>query len=230
MEQIKVKWSEQINEISAAHSAFLGVVKNPKKDKDVKHGGKTAFSHGTIEKSLELVRPDLSANGLSVMHFPDYDSETKMVVVGQLVSHKSGQWIFSQLSLPVVKSSMMNETQSVGSAITYGKRYLLCSFCAIAAEGEDDESVFQPESRKEYVQPKKFDKPLTFAEHNLDLKAPFVPPKTFLRELSELVKKHEIPESIKDAWKLKHDIDDLRLLSENNAKTLVEEVKKVYGE
>lgn len=218
-----ITWSDSINELSASHSAFLGSVENPKNDNEVKHSGKTQFFHAKLSDILEIVRPLLSANGLSIMHFPSFNAELKVITIQQLVSHKSGQWIFSELCLPVASGSFMNSTQSVGSTITYGRRYLLFAFCGIAGKGDDDESAFRPETqvgqntsygKQSDANTIKFEKPVSSS----------------LRELRELVKKHEIPDTIKDTWKAKYGVEELRSLKEEDAKAIVDEVKKVYEE
>lgn len=217
---MNVQWSDSINEIALAHSLFLKDVENPKKDNEVKHGGKTQFSHAKLEDVLEMVRPLLSAHGLSLMHFPSFDAEAKTVTISQLLSHESGQWISSKCCLPYVASNFMNAMQSVGSTITYGRRYLLMAICGIAAKGEDDESTFVSPPQKQVVSQKQ-DAPIQFVK-------PASGNKTSLRELSELVKKHEIPETIKNLWKSQHNVEDLRFLTEEQAKVIVVEVKKAY--
>jgi len=114
----------------------------------------------------------------------------------------------------------MNAMQSVGSTVTYGRRYLLMAICGIAAKGEDDESKFTPHVQRQMLAQKQ-EEPIQFVK-------PASANKTSLRELSELVKKHEIPETLKNIWKSQHNVEDLRSLKEEQAKVIVAEVKQAY--
>jgi hypothetical protein len=51
-----------------------------------------------------------------------------------VLSHESGEWIQSSLSLPLAK----HDPQGVGSAITYGRRYGLSAIVGIVADVDDD--------------------------------------------------------------------------------------------
>ena len=53
---------------------------------------------------------------------------------------ESGEWISCQIKSPIAESKGMNTYQSVGSAITYFRRYSLSSFVGIASEEDVDAS------------------------------------------------------------------------------------------
>lgn len=81
----------------------------------------------------ESVRGPLTDNGLSVIQTTDGDGEYVKVVTTLL--HVSGQWIRGTCALRPVK----NDPQSVGSAVTYGRRYGLSAIVGACSEGEDDD-------------------------------------------------------------------------------------------
>jgi hypothetical protein len=56
------------------------------------------------------------------------------VCVTTMLLHTSGQWIAFDYQMPLEKPT----AQSVGSAITYGRRYGLGSILALATEEDDD--------------------------------------------------------------------------------------------
>lgn len=81
---------------------------------------------------LDHVRPVLAKHGLAVMQAPQFDGTFAGVVT--TVAHSSGESTSSTLLLPVQKS----DPQSVGSALTYARRYALQSVLGICGEPDDD--------------------------------------------------------------------------------------------
>ena len=51
---------------------------------------------------------------------------------------ESGEWITNVIKSPIAESKGMNTYQSIGSAITYFRRYSLSSFTGIASEEDVD--------------------------------------------------------------------------------------------
>lgn len=124
--------SAEINEIVAALSEFQGSVEQPKLEKEVKVKTKTgrdySFKYADLSACVKAAAPALKANGLSV---------TQIVFAGKLITlltHKSGQWFRSELYLP----GQSGDYQSLGSAITYLKRYSYCAILGLVADTDDD--------------------------------------------------------------------------------------------
>lgn len=124
--------SAEINEIAAALSEFQGSVEQPKLEKEVKVKTKTgrdySFKYADLSACVKAAAPALKANGLSV---------TQIVFAGKLITlltHKSGQWFRSELYLP----GQSGDYQSLGSAITYLKRYSYCAILGLVADTDDD--------------------------------------------------------------------------------------------
>ncbi len=67
--------------------------------------------------------------------------DNESVGVNTVYMHaESGEWISCQIKSPIAESKGMNTYQSVGSAITYFRRYSLSSFVGIASEEDVDAS------------------------------------------------------------------------------------------
>lgn len=82
----------------------------------------------------ESCRKPLTDNGLSVVQTTEcVDGK---VIIETVLLHESGEWISSQISLTPAK----NDPQSIGSAITYGRRYSLSAMVGVCAEDEDDDA------------------------------------------------------------------------------------------
>lgn len=128
--------SESIANIAAALSAFQGEIAQPKLTKEVrvktKMGGTYEFKYADLGECMKAAAPGLKANGLAV---------TQIIEGGFLITtltHKSGEWIRSTLALGVEK---IDGFQSLGSAITYLKRYSYCAILGIVADADDDANL-----------------------------------------------------------------------------------------
>lgn len=79
-------------------------------------------------------RPALTKNGLSVMQqitVTDSGQRVLMTILG----HSSGEYITSSININPVKEDI----QSIGSAITYLRRYAYASLVGVVADDEDDD-------------------------------------------------------------------------------------------
>lgn len=127
--------SDTIGEISAALSEFQGSIEQPKLEKEVsvrmKSGGTYKFKYADLSACVKAAAPQLKANGLAVAQIV---SNGKLITI---LSHKSGEWIKSELMLPQQSS----DYQAYGSAITYLKRYSYCAILGIVADTDDDANM-----------------------------------------------------------------------------------------
>ncbi len=82
---------------------------------------------------MAACREPLSANGLAVMQYCETVNEKLLLVT--MLAHTSGQWIKS--FFPLTPKDMTS--QSIGSALTYAKRYSLSALLGIVADAEDDD-------------------------------------------------------------------------------------------
>jgi hypothetical protein len=91
-----------------------------------------------LDDILTAVRPVLLNNHLAVMQ--DVETRERGVSVTTRLIHVSGH-VFES---PALVLACQPDAQSVGSAITYGKRYSLAAFMGIAADDDDDGLTAQP--------------------------------------------------------------------------------------
>jgi hypothetical protein len=118
--------SDSIASLSKALSTFQAEVKNVTKD------GKNPFfksKYATLDAIWDAVRPLLGKHGLALTQFPSGDNELESILL-----HESGEWIASTLKLQVKDAT----AQGQGSAITYGRRYMMSAILGIATEEDDD--------------------------------------------------------------------------------------------
>ena len=124
--------SEQIDALAAAlamaQSEMKGAAKN--KENDFFESG-YADLHSVIEASF----PHLTRHGLCVVQ--GNEPIAGHVLVTTTLLHKSGQWMRSQVRVPLGKPT----AHGLGSAITYGRRYGLSAIVGIAQMDDDANSI-----------------------------------------------------------------------------------------
>ena len=136
--------SEQINELATALAKAQGQMGAAKKDAENPFFKSKYADLGSV---INAIKGPLSDNGLSYTQFPIREGEAAGVVTRLL--HASGQWMESEYTLPLAKF----DSQAVGSAFTYARRYALQAIAGIPA-GDDDgnaasEAAPQPETELE---------------------------------------------------------------------------------
>ncbi len=132
----KVQMSESIKNIATAQLALQSEIKDIAKD-STGYG----YNYTSFDKLVQYLRPLLSKHGISFIQMPvsnEFDDETARIGLATLYMHTSGEWIISNMLSPILDSKGMNMYQSIGSAITYFRRYSLSSFVGIASEEDID--------------------------------------------------------------------------------------------
>jgi len=133
------RMSPEIGELTKALAAAQLDFKPVKKDtKNPFYNSKYA----DLSSVIAATQPGLSKNGLVVIQSPIVDPETEKAGVSTLLAHASGQWLSNELMLPATMKSkdgtVRFDAQSVGSAITYARRYTYQAMIGVAGEEDDD--------------------------------------------------------------------------------------------
>lgn len=95
--------------------------------------------YADLASCWDACRKPLSENGLAVIQIPEVGIE--FVTIMTLLVHESGQWIRSRLPMKPKDFS----PQSLGSTITYARRYALAAMVGLAQTDDDAESAQQRE-------------------------------------------------------------------------------------
>lgn len=124
--------SEQINELAAALSSAQAVMEGAAKDATNPH---FKSRYATLASVWEAARAPLTKHGLAVIQTARGDGAA--VTVETMLTHKSGQWVRDSLTTTARDAG----PQSVGSAISYLRRYALAAMVGIAPEDDDAEAA-----------------------------------------------------------------------------------------
>lgn len=89
--------------------------------------------YAPLSEILELVRPLLAVNGLSITQ--ELLSIDGKVGVSTLITHSSGEWVETE---PFYLTMEKDTAQGAGSCITYARRYSLSAILGISSEDDDD--------------------------------------------------------------------------------------------
>lgn len=123
-----MKTSEQIDQLATALAAAQAEMPSIKKEGKSHHG-----KYATLEDIIASASPILSKHGLSLVQSPSILSDNRIGMTTRIM-HKSGQWLESeQLSSKLAR----DDAQSVGSCISYLRRYQITPMLFIATTDDD---------------------------------------------------------------------------------------------
>ena len=130
--------SESIKNIAAALALF-----QVKAEKIIKKAENPFFhsKYADLPSILDAIAAPLNESGLVFTQFPDNDGLCTI-----LMHPNSGEWIEATGVMKPVKS----DPQSMGSAITYQRRYSLCAILGLNVDADDDgNEASKPAAKKE---------------------------------------------------------------------------------
>lgn len=128
-----MKKSDLINELATALAKAQSEMKHAIKD------AKNPFfksDYATLSSISEACLPFLNKHGIAVTQTTEV-YETAGVLLVTTMMHVSGQWISSSYPVHPVK----NDPQSLGSALSYARRYSLAGIAGVVVGDDDAESA-----------------------------------------------------------------------------------------
>lgn len=203
--------SETIIKLSKALVETQKELKQPLKD------AKNPFfksEYVPLENVAEAITQTATKNGLAFSQYAT-TTETGNVSVGTIVFHESGEYIEYP---PLILKPENTKPQSIGSAITYAKRYALSAIFGITSDKDDDgnkangngEQPKQPQKRNQ-KQAQQNDEPDVHATVE-----------GYVKQLEELgVKREKVVEYVCN----KHNVGNLFDIQPH---ILVGEIKNIY--
>lgn len=127
-ETVRVRFSETRTKLLAALVKASAQIEDAAKDRKNDH---FKSSYADLASVRAVCREPLLANGLVVTQHPS--AIGAQATVTTILGHESGEWMESELTLTARDAG----PQSVGSALTYGRRYALMAVLNIAADDDD---------------------------------------------------------------------------------------------
>jgi len=162
----------KIDKLATALSKAQGVMKSAKKDSSNPY---FKSKYADLSSVWEVIRKPLSDNELSIIQLVNGD------ILDTILAHSSGQFIKSSIAI----KSKDNTAQSMGSAITYARRYALSSLVGVVADEDDDGNAA---SKKEDKGSSKYADVKIIKEDDIDMS----PPEVEITQQTEKQKRAEI--------------------------------------
>lgn len=93
--------------------------------------------YADLASVIAATQEALANNGLVVIQLTKVDIPSQRAGVRTILAHSSGQTIENELLLPATMQSRL-DAQSIGSALTYARRYSLQAILGVSAEEDDN--------------------------------------------------------------------------------------------
>lgn len=132
--------SPEIGKLASALAKAQAKFVHPKKDKHAEirsDKGDYSYEYADLASVIDAVRLPLAENDLTPIQTPW--AGNGVCVVTTLLAHSSGEWLESELSFPIAD----RRPQTLGSIITYLRRYALGALLGVASEADDDAKFAQ---------------------------------------------------------------------------------------
>lgn len=139
--QVRITWSPERDKIAAALVKFQAAARMVGRDKTAhvrSDKGNYSYNYADLATTIEATREARAAAELAVVQAPTGDERVGFTVT-TTVLHSSGQWMEFDLSL----RSGDTKPQTIGSLITYLRRYSYSAALGIATEEDDDGAAAQ---------------------------------------------------------------------------------------
>lgn len=141
-----MKSSESLSNIAKALVLAQGEAKDIQKNKQG-----YGYKYATLESILSMLRPILVKNGLSIIQ--SHGNNESEITVTTRILHESGEWLEDTGGVEFQLLKGMNNAQSVGSAITYLRRYQISAFMNITSDEDVDGEIDVGQAKKNTQQP-----------------------------------------------------------------------------
>ena len=131
-----MRFSEETDKLFPALIAAWALIPTASKDAKNPH---LKNDYATLSSLVDAAKPVLAAHKLAILQPVTYqlinaDTNITRPVVETYIVHESGQWCMSPLSM----DSLDGKPQTIGSTITYIRRYALGGMLSMIAEKDDD--------------------------------------------------------------------------------------------
>lgn len=147
-----MKTSQSIAAIAPAFVKAQAEFQAVGKDKTAKIGGAANYSYkyADLAAIMEEIRPILGKYKLAVIQTTSQPHDSTMAVT-TTVLHESGEWIEGE---PLILPVDGDRSQSIGSAVTYARRYSMGPLLGIVTDEDDDGAqANRPAGQKPVVRP-----------------------------------------------------------------------------
>ena len=138
-----------MSELAKAMAEVQSRVLSIGKDKTAGGGGGPRYTYATLGNVIERLFPLLAEHGLCVMQ--PLDNINGEPALRTIIMHQGGETIDAKFPLEKAGMKGVNDAQQIGAAISYMRRYGLCS--AFGPITEDDDAACLSKRPESHQQP-----------------------------------------------------------------------------
>ncbi len=131
-EENTVHMSPTIGALAAALAKAQGTMRHALKDEVNPHFKQ---KYANLAGVIDACREPLATNGLAFSQITGLNDQG--ATVKTMLIHSSGEWLASDLTVPLFK----RDAQGVGSALTYARRYALSAIAGVTQDDDDGNSA-----------------------------------------------------------------------------------------
>lgn len=209
--------SEEIDKLAIALAKFQGSLEQPSLNSEVKvrtkTGGEYKFKYADLSECKRAAKQPLANNELSVCQLIEDDYSIRTILL-----HSSGQWISSKVRMP----SNTADAQSIGSAITYAKRYAFCAILGIVADDDEDANIASSNTAQK-EQPKELPKKTANSKVKKELTRDHLNNEIAMKSISEwLYKKEKIAKESNQPFSVENIISNAYIIGKVEMDSFVE--------
>lgn len=129
--------SPTVESLYEALAKAQGEMGQPAKNKTAKLGT-YSYKYADLADVIACFKPHFAKHGLA--HHQGISTSEHGLHISTRITHSSGEFIESRLTMPLPADA---KPQSLGSMITYGRRYALSPMVGIAPDDDDDAAMAQ---------------------------------------------------------------------------------------
>lgn len=103
-------------------------------------GGGTRSTYAKLEDIHKAIKPILAKHGFAIRHRTEWPEDKAGIIrIIGILSHESGHSESSVFEAPMDRSEYRTDIQSMGSTVSYGRRYTTMDLLNISTRGVDDD-------------------------------------------------------------------------------------------
>ena len=115
-------------------------------------------TYARLEDIHEAIKPVLKAHGFAIRHRTEWPEDRKGIIrIVGILSHEQGHGEESTFEAPMDRSDFRTDIQSMGSTVSYGRRYTTLDLLNIATRNEDNDGRNAKPAKEEKPDPDGFD-------------------------------------------------------------------------
>lgn len=117
--------------------------------------GQLRSTYAPLEDIHAVIKPILAAHGFALRHRTEWPKDGLIRIVG-ILSHEQGHSEESAFEAPMDRSEYRTDIQSMGSTVSYGRRYTTLDLLNIATRKADNDGATRSQTRPDVVAPDGF--------------------------------------------------------------------------